>query len=229
MEQAERQVRAPWSARQALAVLVAINLLELGLSRALNLATTGVWQLLLWTSLDAALNIGLILLFMRWRHQKGSVALGLTGRRWLHAVIFGLGAGLVAAAVALLVGDLLVELTGHAPEWQPVQELLTRPSSLLQTVALIGAASVLVPLKEEIMFRGFLYPALRDRMGIVGGILVTSLLFALVHGDLMRALPLFIGGVILNVAYQKTGSLYAAIVGHGVWNLLMSILAYTWR
>jgi uncharacterized protein len=37
-----------------------------------------------------------------------------------------------------------------------------------------------------------------------------------------------IGGIALNIVYQRTGSLYSSIVAHGVWNGIMGVLAF-WR
>jgi membrane protease YdiL (CAAX protease family) len=54
------------------------------------------------------------------------------------------------------------------------------------------------------------------------------LIFAALHFDLLRFLPLFIAAVGLTFLFEKTGSLWPGIVAHGVWNLIM-LVAVLWQ
>jgi membrane protease YdiL (CAAX protease family) len=48
---------------------------------------------------------------------------------------------------------------------------------------------------------------------------VTSLLFAGAHFNLLSFLPLTVFSMVLIYLYEKTGSLWASITAHGVFNL----------
>ena len=96
---------------------------------------------------------------------------------------------------------------------------------LLQTakdptvLILMAVAAVLVaPVSEELVFRGYLYPAAKKFAGPWMAAICTGLVFAAAHGSLVALLPLFIFGVVLAVLYEKTGSIWAPVAVHFCFN-----------
>jgi hypothetical protein len=101
------------------------------------------------------------------------------------------------------------------------------PSS--SVMILLGMNTLLVGFSEETMFRGILYRALRGRLGIWPAILVTTAAFGSVHilngfgtGDfgsaLIQAIAAGCTGLLLIAVLLRTGSLWAAIVFHALWD-----------
>ena len=86
-------------------------------------------------------------------------------------------------------------------------------------VAVFGA-----PVYEELIFRGILFPYLAKRAGLAGGVVATSLVFALVHLHLPSMVPLGLLSAALCLAYWRTGSLWPSIGMHMLFNAV-SILA----
>ncbi|NQU11302.1 CPBP family intramembrane metalloprotease [bacterium] len=132
------------------------------------------------------------------------------------------GAGYLAALPPVVLAIAAVEWIARA--WripldrQPVVDLLLSADSLL-VVGLVGIFAVVVaPVFEETFFRGFAYPALKQRLGRGAGLLVTALLFSLAHFHLPSVLPLFVLGLALGLAYETTGSLLVPIVLHALFN-----------
>ena len=81
---------------------------------------------------------------------------------------------------------------------------------------------------EEVLFRGFLFPAFETK-GRRAAILLSALLFALLHGS-VEALPAHILlGIILSLLMLKTGSLYAPMVYHAAHNGAVMLLGYYWN
>lgn len=80
------------------------------------------------------------------------------------------------------------------------------------------AAVIVAPMCEEVVFRGYLYPASKKFAGPWVAATFTSLVFASAHGSLAALLPLFIFGLVLAYAYEKTGSLWAPIAIHLCFN-----------
>jgi membrane protease YdiL (CAAX protease family) len=96
---------------------------------------------------------------------------------------------------------------------------------LLQTStdpAVIGlmvfAAVIAAPLCEEIVFRGYLYPAAKKFVGPWAAGACSALVFAAAHGSLAALLPLFVFGCLLVFIYEKTGSLWAPVAVHFCFN-----------
>lgn len=75
------------------------------------------------------------------------------------------------------------------------------------------------PFFEEILFRGWLLGGLQEKLGDVGSILVSSLLFAIAHGSLWNAPSLFTGGCVLGWVAVRSGSVTSCILLHAMWNL----------
>ena len=77
---------------------------------------------------------------------------------------------------------------------------------------------IFAPFAEELLFRGALYPSLKNA-GYPRFALVTSaLLFAAVHAKWELMLPLFMLGLSLVWVYEKTRSILAPIVMHASFN-----------
>mgnify|MGYP002382398304 CR=1 FL=1 len=84
------------------------------------------------------------------------------------------------------------------------------------TVRLVIAlfAVVLAPVVEELVFRGILFPALRDAGWPRAAMAVASLGFGLIHGNAAAFLPLSALGGFLAWLYLRTGNLWAPILAH---------------
>ncbi|MGX1194560.1 CPBP family intramembrane glutamic endopeptidase [Metabacillus sp. SLBN-84] len=96
------------------------------------------------------------------------------------------------------------------------------PSAIL--LALVSAA-VISPLYEEIFYRGFLYRWLRTRLGVGAGILLSSLIFTAAHYPVTNAMPInFLDGIVFAWAYEKTHSIWPAVIIHGVVNAITVLL-----
>jgi hypothetical protein len=71
-----------------------------------------------------------------------------------------------------------------------------------------------------VWFRGFLGRGLLGRYGPTGGILITSLLFGLVHGNPVQSLYAVVLGLALHLIYRATRSLWVPILIHFLFNAM---------
>ena len=81
-------------------------------------------------------------------------------------------------------------------------------------VALGVLGIVVAPVTEELLFRGALFGSLRARIGSRAAALLSSLLFAAVHGSLTALVPLFVLALVLCWVYERSGSLVAPVAVH---------------
>jgi membrane protease YdiL (CAAX protease family) len=143
--------------------------------------------------------------------------LGLRSISFKNLLVYGLGAGLGIVTIILILGIAMQMLQPEVPP-QAIEEVLRAAKRPEEILFIVLAAVFLAPMVEELFYRGMIYPYLRNHFGILGGSLISGLIFGLAHWDLWRALPLAIGGVLLCWIYEKSGSLWASICAHGVWN-----------
>ncbi|MGL4571058.1 MAG: lysostaphin resistance A-like protein [Clostridium sp.] len=78
---------------------------------------------------------------------------------------------------------------------------------------------ILIPICEEIIFRGVIFGYLRDRYKLPIAVGVQALIFALMHGNMVQGIYTFILGLVLGLIYVYTDSLYGSILVHIIYNL----------
>jgi membrane protease YdiL (CAAX protease family) len=103
---------------------------------------------------------------------------------------------------------------------QPKEELLKQLGAdegalLLALSALL--TTVIAPIGEETLFRGYIFPALAKWRGWLLGGALTGVLFGAVHvgsAPVVYLVPLAVLGFLLCALYRQTGSLYPCIATH---------------
>ncbi len=104
------------------------------------------------------------------------------------------------------------------------QVILARSSSApITTYAILAVAVIVAPFCEEIFFRGFVFPGLHRGMALGWAILISSLLFAIAHGDPASFPVLFIIGLALAFLRWRTNSIWPGIMLHMLNNGLGAI------
>ena len=74
---------------------------------------------------------------------------------------------------------------------------------------------------EELFFRGWMQGTLIDKSGVVIGILITSLIFGLLHHlSTAYAVYAFITSIYLGVIYFSTGNLYIVMAIHAIYDFI---------
>ncbi|NLO89132.1 MAG: CPBP family intramembrane metalloprotease [Clostridia bacterium] len=155
---------------------------------------------------------------------KGNLRIGVIGISFMESIRKGVGGGLLLFVVVLFSGLLVSLLVPVEPKPQPFAELLLKADTPFEIFVPFFIGSFLAPLGEEVFFRGFAYPALRKRFGVVAGIVITALFFAALHFDAVRFIPIALGGIGLTWLYENTGSIITPIIAHSLWNTLMLVL-----
>ena len=84
---------------------------------------------------------------------------------------------------------------------------------------------ILAPIIEEIVFRGVLFPVIRKRYGLISGVIISSLIFTLVHIDPINMISVLPLGIFLAIMYHRTGSIYPGMVLHASWNFMVLLIA----
>lgn len=134
---------------------------------------------------------------------------------------------LLALGAAMLLALSLLQNLLPMPKDTPFEHLFDRPRDayLLSIIAVsIG------PLMEELFFRGFMYPVLARRMGVIWGILLTALPFGLIHLPQYgwawgAALVIFLVGVVCGAVRAATKSVAASFLVHVGYNGMQMLIA----
>ncbi len=105
-------------------------------------------------------------------------------------------------------------------ETQQITSLFGLGRDPLSLVLLILLFVVLVPLAEEVFFRGFAFQVFKERYGGRGAVFATALLFTLMHGYVVEFLPIFAVGIGLGYITKHFQSIWPGVIGHALINLI---------
>lgn len=191
--------------------------------------------LLVQLSAIAATFIALCIFLALIQEQARTSILG-GGEKRRQGIVVGLLSWLIAYPTTLftyhLVNFILFGLFQHeGSEQLAIQEL----RRLMGVPALFIAAALIIafviPWIEELLFRGVLLTYLAARIGWTPGIVISSLLFALMHFSKSQGLSniallaaLFVFSCYLGMLYRRTGSLIAPAALHSAFNATTVLL-----
>lgn len=116
---------------------------------------------------------------------------------------------LSAATIALLVKNAM-----NAPS--PTQNITDEvPIAALATLSIL-----IVPIGEEALMRGFVYPIMRQQFSAPVTIALSACLFALLHGNIVQIILTLPLGITCGYMYEQTHSLMQCIGIHMLFNVL---------
>jgi membrane protease YdiL (CAAX protease family) len=124
----------------------------------------------------------------------------------------GLAASCIFGALVLL-ADLSSRLIVHGG----LLPLLVTRQRVDSPLLFLLAGCLIGPFVEELFFRGLLYSWMRERIPALPSIIITSLLFASLHGQLSPVQ--FIGGLLFASIYEWRKNIWAPFVVHALGNL----------
>jgi len=123
------------------------------------------------------------------------------------------------ATGAGLIWERLLDTMGLPTDRQEIVDLILKSRSPALFGFLIALALVVAPVCEELVFRVGIFRFLRTRTPRWVAFGVSAGLFALLHGNWMSALPLFILGLVFAVSYERTGQMVVPMLAHSLFNL----------
>ncbi|MGH7256251.1 MAG: lysostaphin resistance A-like protein, partial [Nitrospirales bacterium] len=138
------------------------------------------------------------------------------------------GAAVLAIVALGLWGEWFVALAadvlGLTTHWTESFDENLLWGDLLDVAITLAGYILIVPIVEELVFRGLLYGTLRRRFGVVLSAVLSAGLFALAHGyGWIGWASVFWSGLIWAWAYEQTRSLLPGMVAHAVNNLLVCL------
>jgi membrane protease YdiL (CAAX protease family) len=176
---------------------------------------TGLWYVFLVGYLYATICLG-----RRWPFWR------TVGWRDVHKRGLPRPAGYALLALGGMVLAVVIQLASLAFPTKaqlPIEVLFHNRVGILW---LMGVGILVAPAVEETIFRGYLYPVLARSVGVEGGILLTGLLFGLMHapqlwGGWGQIGLLVLVGIVLTYARAKTGSVVASWLLHLGYNTFL--------
>lgn len=163
----------------------------------------------------------LILIFLKLHRVDWRNAFGLRNANLPRALLLAVGVLVVTLPLVLALQQfsaLAMDKLGWHPADQRAVDLLATAKSPWMRAYLAFFAVVLAPVAEEFIFRGVLFPFVKQlgwpRLAWLG----VSFLFALIHLNAPTFVPLFVLALVLTWVYDRTDCLLASITVHSLFN-----------
>lgn len=163
---------------------------------------------------DAAVAIWILALARARRITARDVGWSLThfagdiGRGVISAILILPLLSLVLLAAVVLAGSSSI----------PGELAIPAPPSRAAAVLMI----LILPLLEELFFRGFVYRLLRSNLPELFANVLCSALFGAAHGDTGLFLAArFIGSLLMCRLYDRTGTLWSSLAAHATFNAIL--------
>ena len=173
-----------------------------------------------------ALILGPILLSLRFRGFKLGSVFGLDRMPVRRSLLLGI-ALLVSALPMVFVVDYIASAllkVNTTTDTQEVIRIFENSSTVAQRVPIILLAVVIAPVAEELAFRGYLYAVIKRYLGAIPALVLSGILFALIHLNLPSFFPLLVLASVFALAYELSGSLLVPMTMHALFNAFSLIL-----
>lgn len=165
--------------------------------------------------------------------QRGKLdlkAMGLVPPRLsLNWLFIAIAVSLLLIPVRAVVGVLVQFLTGTGLQGLQGRMDVVAPSGFtwLGFIVTLVGAGILVPISEELFFRGALFTWFRQRYNFTAALWASSILFALGHIDTLGVVASsFVLGVVNAWVYERSKTLWAPIVMHITTNSFAVLVIY---
>lgn len=120
---------------------------------------------------------------------------------------------------AYSIGGLVNNIEINPMVQKAFEELAALPVILVLSVAIIA------PVFEEIIFRGIILNGMSRKLNSKVAIVMSALLFAIMHMNLVQGINAFLLGILLGYIYIRTKSIYLSIFAHFINNTIGIMIA----
>ncbi|HEY6559499.1 MAG TPA: CPBP family intramembrane glutamic endopeptidase [Polyangiaceae bacterium] len=214
-------VACAWTfASTALLLVIVQASTTLAPARAHDLVQLGAWEALIYV----LACFGVLRVHAPERPARDALGLRLTHPALL---LFGVALGLSLHAPAESL-QRLVERVDPVSEVELIQRAtLLSPSNTTQAVLLVLIATCVVPLVEELFFRGALYTTLRKSHPLPGAAALTAVCFVLSHPETRTWLPFIVVSGAMTHLRAASGSMLPPLALHVSFNAVTIAAALT--
>lgn len=143
------------------------------------------------------------------------------GKGYLSTIVITFGSIGLAMAWMLLV-SLLAQVSNFWAEQVEIYEQISSITSNENILLTLISVCVLVPIAEELVFRGLVLSEFRRVMPDWLGVVVTAVIFGIAHMNPIQSVYAAVCGVMFGLVYIWTESIYQSIFMHIVFNFLGS-------
>jgi membrane protease YdiL (CAAX protease family) len=174
---------------------------------------------------DAFLLVSIPLFFIYRVYSYPPRYFGLSAPGAIRDLLIGFAAGIALAIVAFAYGE-VVKWFGYFQRDPYIESFSNSPSPAM-SAAVIFAVVALLPVAEEIFFRGFIFCVIRTHTSTSAAATISAALFGLAHLNAAAFAFYVLFGVVLALLLNRSASLLPAIAAHVTFNAIALAISAT--
>ena len=124
--------------------------------------------------------------------------------------VFGIAGGIAATCLMAM-----AQIAFYDERYQQTAQIAYSAGLPVQIIGL----GIIIPLAEEMMFRGIMYKRYRERQGFWYSAIWSSVFFSMMHTSMTQVIYTFCLGLMLSYLYEKFGTIKAPVLLHAVMNI----------
>jgi len=129
-------------------------------------------------------------------------------------------------SILVLISYFAFKKYGIEPAPQELIFIYLQTKSIPLLIFLFILSCFFAPFFEEIIFRGFLYNAIKKRFSVPFSIFTTSIIFSLFHHEIFVFIGIFALSLILTYLFEKTKNLWVPIGLHFANNFFANLFVF---
>jgi len=149
-------------------------------------------------------------LSLRWKNIRYLIIIAPLGVIYTFLFMWGLN--------ALGYSEWLVQVFGQEVEVQDAIRIYQEADEVIIRVLMAISVVIIAPVIEEIVFRGYIYTVTKRYTARIFSTIISAVLFGVVHNYIPGLVPLAFLAILLTISYEITGSLWAPISIHALFN-----------
>lgn len=138
-------------------------------------------------------------------------------------IFIGIGLWFLAMIINLLYAFYIMKFLPPEQELIETFEYLYNNTVLWQQLLMMA---LMPAITEELLFRGFVFSSLLNKISPTKAIIISSAMFAILHFSLMKFFTTFLLGIVFGYTVYKTKSVYSSMILHFLNNGIASIAQY---
>jgi len=181
-------------------------------------------------ALVAAIPLGLLYAFFRWRRDEARVRSdGNFADRPKERAVLHMSAGaavrlaVLGFSMCLLGNCILLSLPLPWDSYDEISEVLYTPSLAIQLLCI----GLILPFTEELVFRGLGYARMRTMLPVIPSMLISSVYFGIYHGNLLQAVYATSLGLGMAWAMECYDAMSASYIIHASANIMSVVISNT--
>ena len=154
---------------------------------------------------------------LRWNFNDGIIVRKTTITDYIIIILLGIA---LAFTLNIAVSYFINEFDIKDKNFDDLKDSIDNASLGLQLLVV----AIIAPVVEEVIYRGLVYRRLRHSFGNISAIIASSILFGVLHGNLVQGIYASISGIVLAYIYYKKENIFLCIAYHMAANTSVVLL-----